>query len=386
MIDSLNVVGNGIWLKESDSAAGSEQPVWIVLDSANPAQCTDPPLVLPSIKHISLIDVTCSSAGLHSLFSTLLTLDHEVKCALMRCDISSRVEGALSRFCLFAAITTDVNNTFSLHLESDHCPGLWEALHGQSIKCLSLSGLNAKLKNQNAESLLKSVQSLPQLETLNIKVNVNAYISPNLWETLNSLNIKRVILIINSVWCGLIVHNASMLSQALLSNNTETICMYLNAQPCKIEAMHGLPIESLSLFGSGESLDIIHVSSLYKMLSSLKQLKNVGVFVNNENPGLWEAFHGLNIKCLSLTNRDLRVNHVSSFSQLLSSLAQLEMLNVKVNFDSPGFLDALHGLNIKSLSLNGLRGGLTGLDERVGSATDETLVSAIQIAETAGHA
>ncbi|KAH3853861.1 hypothetical protein DPMN_096396 [Dreissena polymorpha] len=57
-------------------------------------------------------------------------------------------------------------------------------------------------------------------------------------------------------------------------------------------------------------LDINHVSSLYKLLSSLKQLEKLSVIVNNDSPGLWEALHGLNIKSLSRNNGDL--NHVVS--------------------------------------------------------------------------
>ncbi|KAH3890871.1 hypothetical protein DPMN_014960 [Dreissena polymorpha] len=351
MLKSLDLSGHGIWFKDSDSSASSEQPVWIVVDSENQAQCADPPLVLPSIKHISLIDVTCSSTWLHSLFSTCLSLDHKVKCRLVRCDISSRVEGALSGS---ASITTDVNDTFSLYLFENTGPGLWEALHGQSIKCLSISGLNAELKNQNAELLFKSIQTLTQLETLNINMNDKADISPNLWENLNSLNINRVTLSLNDVWCGLIVNNVSKLSQALLSNHMETICIYLNAQPCMMEAMHGLPIESLSLYGSGESLHINHVSSLNKFLSSLKQLDKLSVFVNNDSPGLWEALHGVHIKRLSLNFGigDLIVNYASALSQLLASFIQLQTLSIKVNFDTPGLWDAINGLNIKSLSLN----------------------------------
>ncbi|KAH3783224.1 hypothetical protein DPMN_161157 [Dreissena polymorpha] len=321
---------NVIIFTDSDSAARSEQPVgrsehpiWIVLDSANP--------VLPSIKHIALWSIKCSSTWLNSLFSTLLTLDHEVKVDLNECLISSRIDG----FCFItASITTDVN------------------------KCLNLSGLNQDGVNAQIDKIVELLFKSVQLETLNIIVDVSAHIDPNLWDALNSLTINRVTLSLDSgrsvgsVWHGLIVNNVSMLSQALLSNHTETICMYMNAQPYLMDAMHGLPIKSLSLFGSRKRLDINHVASLHELLSSLKQLKKLSVLENNDSPGLWEGLHGLNIKSLSLIDRD--VHHFSPFAQFLASLTHLETLNIEVKYSSFSRLwDALHGLNIKSLSLNG---------------------------------
>ncbi|KAH3783136.1 hypothetical protein DPMN_161064 [Dreissena polymorpha] len=327
---------NVIIFTDSDSAARSEQPVWrsehpiwIVLDSANP--------VLPSIKHIEFWGIKCSSTLLNSLFSTLLTLDHEVMVNLNECHISSRIEGVCNSW-ITASITTDVN------------------------KCLNLSVLNQDgLDAQTVELLFKSVQ----LETLNIKLSARARIDPKLWDALNSLTINRVTLSVDSVWYGLIVNNFSMLSQAFLSYNTEIICMYLNAQPNLMEAMHDLPIKSLSLYGSGEGLDINHAASLHKLLSSLKQLEKLSVLQSNDSPGLWEsvlqsndspglwdALRDLNIKSLSLN--DTCVHHLSLFAQFLASLTQLETLNIRVKKDShPGLFDALHGLNIKSLSLNG---------------------------------
>ncbi|KAH3783205.1 hypothetical protein DPMN_161137 [Dreissena polymorpha] len=315
---------NVIIFTDSDSAARSEQPVWrskqsvwIVLDSSIP--------VLPSIKHITLCDIECSSTCLNSLFSTLLTLDHEVECFLNQCHILSRIEGVFNIW-ISGYITTDVN------------------------KCLNLSvsvpnGLNAQI----VELLFKSVQ----METLNIKLYGRSHINPNLF----SLTINRVTLSVDSgqsvgsVWYGLIVNKVSMLSQALLSNNTETICIYLNAQPCLMDAMNGLPIKSLSLFGSGEGLDINHVASLHKLLSSLKQLKKLSVLESNDSPGLWEALHGLNIKSLSMKDTD--VHNLLSFAQFLASLTHLETLNITLEYRRLFYLcDALHGLKIKSLGLN----------------------------------
>ncbi|KAH3783161.1 hypothetical protein DPMN_161089 [Dreissena polymorpha] len=329
-LEYLFLGGNGIRLKDSDSAARSEQPVWIVLESSNP--------VLSSIKHISLRNIKCSSTWLNSLFSTLLTLDHEVQVDLKQCYISSRIEGAFNRM-IDASITTDVNKCLNLS-------GLF-VLNAQIEKWLAYSNNCQVLEAQTVELLFKSVQ----LETLNIQLNKRV-IHPSLWDALNSLTINLVTLSLDngldSVWYGPIVNNVSMLS---LSNNTETICIYLNAQPYLMDDMHGLPIKSLSLYGSGEGLDINHVTSLHKMLSSLKQLKKLSVLERNDSSGLWEALHGLNIMSLSLNDTD--VHNVSSFAQFLASLTHLETLNIKLNYDSHLDLwDALHGLNIKSLSLN----------------------------------
>ncbi|KAH3783237.1 hypothetical protein DPMN_161170 [Dreissena polymorpha] len=327
MLKYLYLHYDGIWLKDSDSSAGPKYPVWIVLDNANPSQCTDPPPVLPSIKYIRLDHVRCSFTWLHSLFSTLLTVNHKVKCDIEYCEISPRVEGALIwKQYVNASITTDVN------------------------KCMNLSGHNA----HDVELLFKPIQSLTQLKTFNIELDTEADTRrPSLWEALNSLYINRVTLSLDSVMCGLIVNNKSMLSQALLSNDTETICIYLNSQSNLMEDMHGLPIKSLILYGSVKSLKINHVSSVSTLLASLKKLEKLSFLESNDSPGLWEAVHSLNIKSLSLNDRKL--HNVSSFAQFLSSLTHLETLNIKGKYAShTGLLDALHGLNIKSLSLNGL--------------------------------
>ncbi|KAH3853031.1 hypothetical protein DPMN_095554 [Dreissena polymorpha] len=80
---------------DSSSSVSSTLPVCIVLNSANPTQCADPPPVLPCIKHFKLDSVTRSSTWLRSLLSTLLTLDHNVECALTACGIPSCKEDAV---------------------------------------------------------------------------------------------------------------------------------------------------------------------------------------------------------------------------------------------------------------------------------------------------
>ncbi|KAH3789214.1 hypothetical protein DPMN_167389 [Dreissena polymorpha] len=53
-------------------------------------------------------------------------------------------------------------------------------------------------------------------------------------------------------------------------------------------------------------------------LTSLTQLETLNFSVKKDSPGLWKALHGLNIKSLSLSgkwSRDLRVNHVEAMSK-----------------------------------------------------------------------
>ncbi|XP_052214916.1 uncharacterized protein LOC127833604 isoform X2 [Dreissena polymorpha] len=71
------------------------------------------------------------------------------------------------------------------------------------------------------------------------------------------------------------------------------------------------------------------------------------------SPSLWKALHGLNIKSLTLRGwmDDFEVNGVESLSQTLSSLKQLETLSFDM-YISPILWKALNGLNIKSLTLS----------------------------------
>ncbi|KAH3769870.1 hypothetical protein DPMN_171151 [Dreissena polymorpha] len=78
----------------------------------------------------------------------------------------------------------------------------------------------------------------------------------------------------------------------------------------------------------------------------------LSICVSEEIPGMWGALCGLNIKRLSLQVEFDRVNNVELLSQSLSSLTQLKTLSISVQTDSPGLLEALRGLNIKSLSVH----------------------------------
>ncbi|KAH3795460.1 hypothetical protein DPMN_149012 [Dreissena polymorpha] len=97
-------------------------------------------------------------------------------------------------------------------------------------------------------------------------------------------------------------------------------------------------------------------------LSSLTHLDTLSIKVDDDRHGLWKALHGLNIKSLSLSlidgYGDLNVKYTDSMSQSLLSLTHLDTLSIEVDDDSPGLWKALRGLNIKSLSLSGGYGGL----------------------------
>ncbi|KAH3789495.1 hypothetical protein DPMN_167676 [Dreissena polymorpha] len=269
----LYLWGSGIWLKEKASAAKSDLPVWIVLNNADPAQCADPPPVLPSIKQIDLHDVTLSSTWLRSLLSTLLSINHEVQCNRWQCHIISCVEGSGKRY--DAQIKTGLNNKLQMDCLWEDSPGLWEAFQCLNIKHLSmrLSGRWITWKVNHVECFSQTLSSLTQLETLSISVNEDR---PGLWEALSGLNIK-----------------------------------------------------SLSLDGPNPfGLKVNHVGRFSQTLSSLTQLETLSIIVREDIPGLWEALRGPNIKSLSVGNsyREIKVNHVESFSQCLASLTQLATL------------------------------------------------------------
>ncbi|KAH3780639.1 hypothetical protein DPMN_158458 [Dreissena polymorpha] len=121
------------------------------------------------------------------------------------------------------------------------------------------------------------------------------------------------------------------------------------------KVLHGLNIKSLSLSIMQGGLNVAREESLSQSLSSLTQLETLSIKVWYDSPGLWKALHGLNIKSLSLSLHaelgGLTVAHEESLSQSLSSLTQLETFRIEVNYDSPGLWKALHGLNVKSLIL-----------------------------------
>ncbi|KAH3786591.1 hypothetical protein DPMN_164698 [Dreissena polymorpha] len=191
------------------------------------------------------------------------------------------------------------------------------------------------------ESLSQALEFLSQLETLSF--NVDAALD-DLWTSLFSLNVKRLNVRLRLGWNGLIVLNASMLSQALISRTPmEWICIDVNAPIDLLEALYGLNINRLCLCGSAKSLEVNRVSLLFKSLSSLSQLEEMCINVENDSPGLWEALYGLNIKRLniSIESTCLHIKHISSWLTFLSSLKQLKELSMYVALDFHDIFDGL---------------------------------------------
>ncbi|KAH3710642.1 hypothetical protein DPMN_070131 [Dreissena polymorpha] len=346
---------------DSSSSVSSTLPVGIVLNSANPAQYADPHPLLPCIKCIELKNITCSSTLLRSLLSTLLTLDNGVTWHLTECYILS---------CKEDAVRWAVTETFAtLSLIRKACtlemplmksgPGLWEALHGLDIKSLCLSGGFSCLNVNHADSMSQSLSSLTHLDTLSIKGDDD---SPDLWKALHGLNIKSLSL--NGRLFGLNVNHADSLSQTLSSlTHLNTLSIKsVNCSPDLLEALHGLNIKSLSLSGAYGGLKVNYADLMSQSLSSLTHLDTLSIEMDYYSPGLWEALHGLNIKSLSVSGAypygGSNINCADLMSQSLLSLTHLDTLSIKVDDDSPGLWEALHGLNIKSLSLSGRYGSI----------------------------
>ncbi|KAH3700587.1 uncharacterized protein LOC127859947 [Dreissena polymorpha] len=160
---------------------------WCLLNGADPLLCADYTPVLPSIKHIELLKVTCSSTWLCSLLTTLFTLDHRVKCRMCDCDITSlKVSKSPSTY---ARITTDLKNTCIFNVSVDS-PGLWETLLGLSVKNLSISGqryVSSNWKINHVSSLSQSLATLSQLETL--RMHLSRYIDLQLPLSLNHVTV-----------------------------------------------------------------------------------------------------------------------------------------------------------------------------------------------------
>ncbi|KAH3786716.1 hypothetical protein DPMN_164825 [Dreissena polymorpha] len=298
-LKKLVLSGWGIWLRDTAGSTTSEVPVWIVLNSTDPAQCADPPLILSSIENIHLASVKCSSFGLRSLLRSMLTLDHEVTCWLEDCVITPCVEG--SNILTNLGITTSKNNTLNILCVRNDCPGLWEAFHGLNIKSLSLGDKDGyfRFDVNHVQLLCFFLSSLTHLETLYIEMDYDVV----------------------SQWNG----------------------------------YHGLNTKSLSLSGVCEGLTVNRVESLTQFLAQLTKLDTLKITVFEDNTSLWEVLFGRNIKSLSLrlidTYGDSGLNHKELFLQFLSSLAKLETLSIEVKDVIPGLLEALSSLNIKGLSM-----------------------------------
>ncbi|XP_052229738.1 uncharacterized protein LOC127843885 [Dreissena polymorpha] len=256
------------------------------------------------------------------------------------------------------------------------CPGLWEALQGLSVKSLTIKGENKGFELNHTELLSQSLSSLTLLETLDISVE---YWSTGLWEAIHTLNIKTLSLILHrNGWTDLRSESLSKSLSSLTRLETLDVSVYVyRSLPWK--ALHGLNIKSLRLslrlILSSEDLQ---AESLYQSLASLTQLETLSIELDPDSRGLWRGIHGLNIKRLSLESEEWGGLHKELMSLSLSSLTQLETLCIEMECDNPGLWEAVHGLNIKSLSLSGLW-KRTGIDVKHTLSMAKTLASLIHL-------
>ncbi|KAH3770645.1 hypothetical protein DPMN_171937 [Dreissena polymorpha] len=341
----LELRGRCILGKDSASVGTLEFPVCIILNIADPTQCTELPPVLPSIDDILLTSVTCSCTWLRSLLSMMLTQNCYMKCMLFDRHLTACGEGEVN-----ASYTTGdmilhffQNKHLSIYLDDD--TGLWEILHGLSIKSLSLDGLPmGGFRVNHEKSFSQTIASLSKLKTLYIRMDE---LTPCVWDALRGLNIKSLTLS-SKEWGEL---HAESLTQLLSSlKRLETLGIGgTEDSPDLWKALHGLNIKSLRLDGlKGEGLRINHSESLSQSLSSLAQMENLIIHVQKDSP--WEALYGLNIEYLYLRIYDNTGElHEESLSQSLSSLMRLQILAIHVVEDITGLWDFFYSLNIKKL-------------------------------------
>ncbi|KAH3771150.1 hypothetical protein DPMN_172452 [Dreissena polymorpha] len=259
------------------------------------------------------------------------------------------------------------------------CPGLWEALQGLSVKSLTIKGENEGFELNHTELLSQSVPSLTHLETLDISVEEQ---STSLWEVLHTLNIKTLSLRLGCIqWTDLRTESLSKSLSSLTRLETLNVSVYAKDSSCPWKALHGLHIKSLRLnpilSHFGECKDF-QAESLYQSLASLTQLETLSIALQPKSHGLWRGIHCLNIKSLSLNSFEWEGLHKELMSLSLSSLTQLGTLCIEMPCDTPGLWEAVHGLNIKSLSLSGLW-KLTGIDVKHTLSMAKTLASLIHL-------
>ncbi|KAH3770582.1 hypothetical protein DPMN_171871 [Dreissena polymorpha] len=258
------------------------------------------------------------------------------------------------------------------------CPGLWEALKGLSVKSLTIKGSNKGFYLKLTESLSQSLSSLTQLETLDMKVYEN---STGLWEAIHTLNIKTLSLSLYRIqWTDLRTESLSKSLSSLTRLETLNVSVYAEIS-CPWKALHGLNIKSLSLslclshYGNCKDLQ---AESLYQSLASLTQLETLSITLHPDSRGLWRGIHCLNIRRLSLKSEEWGGLHKELISLSLSSLTQLDTLCIEMPCDYPGLWEAVHDLNIKHLSLSGLWKS-TGIDVTHTVSMSNTLPSLTQL-------
>ncbi|KAH3771093.1 hypothetical protein DPMN_172395 [Dreissena polymorpha] len=341
----LRLTGRCILVKDSASVGTLEFPVCVILNIADPTQCTELPPVLPSITDILLFSVTCSCTWLRSLLSMMVTRNNfYMICWLKNCHLTACGEGEVNTSYTTGNISVKVYQNKHLLISLDDDTGLWEILHGLSMKSLKLDGWESGFRVNHEKSFSQTIASLSKLEELDITMDE---LTPCLWEALRGLNIKSLTLS-SKEWGEL---HAESLTQSLSSlKRLETLAIVMTGDsPGLWKALHGLNIKSLRLDGwKGEGLRINHSESLTQSLSSLAQMEKLTIHVQKDSP--WEALYGLNIKYLNLRIDDNRGElHEESLSQSLSSLMRLQILDIHVAEDITGLWEAFYGLNIKKL-------------------------------------
>ncbi|KAH3770972.1 hypothetical protein DPMN_172272 [Dreissena polymorpha] len=346
----LELRGRCILGKDSASVGTLEFPVCIILNIADPTQCTELPPVLPSIKNIRLTRVTCSCTWLRSLFSMMLTHNCDMYCTLYHCHLTACGEGEVNASYTTGDIYLHVHQNKRISISLDDDTGLWEILHGLSIKSLSLDCWGKSGCRVNHEmSFSQTISSLSKLEELSILDIEMDELTPGVWEALRGLNIKSLTLS-RKEWGEL---HAESLTQLLSSlKRLETLGIGgTEDSPDPWKALHGLNIKSLRLDGwQGEGLRINHSEPLSQSLSSFMRLQKLDISVDEDITGLWEAFYGLNIKKLCVFCNCIG-KYKESLSHLLASLSRLETLSIGANEACPGLWEALKCLSVKSLTI-----------------------------------
>ncbi|KAH3770557.1 uncharacterized protein LOC127845918 [Dreissena polymorpha] len=345
----LELSGRCILGKDSASVGTLEFPVCIILNIADPTQCTELPPVLPSIEYIELTSVTCSCTWLRSLLSMMLTQNCNMDCYLHECHLTACGEGEVNTSYTTGHIWLYVRQNKSISVSLNDDTGLWEILHGLSIKSLSLDEFdNSGCRVNHEKSFSQTIASLSKLETLDIKMDE---LTPCVWEALRGLNIKSLTLS-SRKWGELHAESLTQSQSSLKRLGTLGIGVDEDS-PGLWKALHGMNIKSLNLGGwEGEGLRINHSQSLSQSLSSLMRLQKLDIHVAEDSTGLWEAFYGLNINKLRVFCKG-RVKYKESLYHLLQSLTRLETLSIDADEACPGLWEALKGLSVKSLTIKG---------------------------------
>ncbi|KAH3771104.1 hypothetical protein DPMN_172406 [Dreissena polymorpha] len=355
-LTNLELEGSSILVKDSASVGTLEFPVCIILNIADPTQYTELSSVLPSIKDIGLTSVTCSCTWLRSLLSMMLTQNCSIECRLRYCHLTACGEGEVNASYTTGEIVLHVHPNKYLLISLYDDTGMWEILHGLSIESLSLGGLGYDdvywYRVNHEKSFSQTIASLSKLEELDIEMDE---LTPCVCEALRGLNIKSLTLS-SEEWGEL---HAESLTQSLSSlKRLETLGIGVTEDsPGLWKALHGLNIKSLILEGrKGYGLRIDHSQPLSQSLSSLMRLQKLDIHVDEDITGLWEAFYGLNIKKLRVFCYCI-VKYKESLSHLLSSLTRLETLRIDADEACPGLWEALKGLSVKSLTIKGSNKG-----------------------------